>query len=80
MRERPLLTAGFAQGMASNESNTPKTARIGAHYAYRRTLGGGVQRIGNSNGPWKVRESPRELELGWQLATTPLSSRDLAGL
>lgn len=43
MRERQLLTAGFAQGMASNESNTLKTARIGAHYAYRRMLGGGVQ-------------------------------------
>lgn len=43
MRERQRLTAGFAQGMASNESNTLKTARIGAHYAYRRMLGGGVQ-------------------------------------
>ncbi len=42
-RERQRLTAGFAQGMASNESNSLKTARIGAHYAYRRTLGGGVQ-------------------------------------
>lgn len=43
MRERQRLTAGFAQRMASNESNSLKTARIGAHYAYRRMLGGGVQ-------------------------------------
>ena len=43
MRERQRLMAGFAQGMASNEANTLKTARIGAHYAYRRMLGGGVQ-------------------------------------
>lgn len=43
MRERQNLAASFAQGMASNESNVLKTARIGAHYFYRRTLGGGIQ-------------------------------------
>lgn len=43
MRERQRLAASFAQGMASNESNTLQTARVGAHYFYRRTLGGGIQ-------------------------------------
>ena len=43
MHERQRLAASFAQGMATNESNNLKTARIGAHYFYQHTLGGGVQ-------------------------------------
>ena len=43
IHEKQQWNAGFAQGARSNASDTLKTFKIDAHYAYRRTYGGMLQ-------------------------------------
>ena len=43
IHEKQQLNASFATGFASNASDTLRTVKIDAHYAYRRTYGGMLQ-------------------------------------